>query len=181
LLETRHVKAALSAMTVKTDRKDARGIAQLLRMGWYRPVHAKPVGSQEVRALLVGRKLLQAKLLDVELSIRGILRGFGLKVGEVSRGRFEARSRELAEGHTMLETVIGGMLQARAALWNEFTRLHREMLKIARTDRVCQRLMGAPGVGALVAITYRSAIDDPGRFGKSRTVGDFPRWRGQPG
>lgn len=106
LLETRHVKAALSAMTVKTDRKDARGIAQLLRMGWYRPVHAKSVGSQEVRALLVGRKLLQAKLLDVELSIRGILRGFGLKVGEVSRGRFEARIRELADGHAMLEAVI---------------------------------------------------------------------------
>src|SRR5246127_2954731 len=88
LLETRHVKAALSAMTVKTDRKDARGIAQLLRMGWYRPVHAKSASAQEVRALLVGRKLLQSKLLDVELSIRGILRGCGLKVGEVSRGRF---------------------------------------------------------------------------------------------
>src|ERR1700688_1228297 len=156
LLETRHVKAALSAMTVKTDRKDARGIAQLLRMGWYRPVHAKSVGSQEVRALLVGRKLLQAKLLDVELSIRGILRGFGLKVGEVSRGRFEARIRALAEGNTMLEAVIGAMMQARAALWSEFTRLHREMLKIARADHVFQRLMSAPGVGALVAITYRS-------------------------
>jgi len=82
LLETRHVKAALSAMTVKTDRKDARGIAQLLRMGWYRAVHAKSVNSQDTRALLVGRKLLQGKLLDVELSIRGILRGYGLKVGE---------------------------------------------------------------------------------------------------
>jgi transposase len=173
LLETRHVKAALSAMTVKTDRKDARGIAQLLRMGWYRPVHAKSVGSQEVRALLVGRKLLQAKLLDVELSIRGILRGFGLKVGEVSRGRFEARVRELADGHAMLEAVIGAMLQARAALWSEFTSLHREMLRIARADHVCQRLMSAPGVGALVAITYRSAVDDPGRFGKSRTVGAY--------
>src|ERR1700677_1737486 len=79
LLETRHVKAALSAMTVKTDRKDARGIAQLIRMGWFRPVHCKSVGSQEVRALLVGRKLLLGKLLDVEFSIRGILRGFGLK------------------------------------------------------------------------------------------------------
>ena len=86
LLETRHVKAALSAMTVKTDRKDARGIAQLLRMGWYRPVHAKSSAAQDTRALLVGRKLLQGKLLDVELSIRGILRGYGLKVGEVSRG-----------------------------------------------------------------------------------------------
>jgi len=162
-----------SAMTVKTDRKDARGIAQLLRMGWYRPVHAKSADAQEVRALLVGRKLLQSKLLDVELSIRGILRGYGLKVGEVSRGRFEARIRELTEGQTMLETVIGAMLQARASLWNEFTRLHREMLKIARADQVCRRLMSAPGVGALVAITYRSAVDDPARFAKSRTVGAY--------
>jgi len=84
LLETRQVKAALSAMIVKTDRKDARGIAQLLRMGWYRPVHRKSPPAQEVRALLVGRKLLQGKLLDVELSIRGILRGFGLKLGEAA-------------------------------------------------------------------------------------------------
>jgi transposase len=75
LLETRHVKAALSAMTVKTDRKDARGIAQLMRMGWFRSVHAKSASSQEVRALLVARKQLQNKLIDVELSIRGILRG----------------------------------------------------------------------------------------------------------
>ncbi len=173
LLETRHVKAALSAMTVKTDRKDARGIAQLLRMGWYRPVHAKSAPCKDTRALLAGRKLLQGKLLDVELSIRGILRGYGLKVGEVSRGRFEARIRELTAGHVILETVIGAMLAARMALWNEFTRLHREMLKIARADRVCRRLMSAPGVGALVALTYRSAVDDPSRFAKSGTIGAY--------
>src|SRR5438270_8242602 len=113
LLETRHVKAALSAMVVKTDRKDARGIAQLLRMGWYRPVHRKSPDAQEVRALLVGRKLLQAKLRDIELSIRGILRGFGLKVGEVSKGRFAARTGELIAGHVMLEAVIGATVLAR--------------------------------------------------------------------
>jgi len=173
LLETRHVKAALSAMTVKTDRKDARGIAQLLRMGWYRPVHAKSAPCKDIRALLVGRKLLQGKLLDVELSIRGILRGYGLKVGEVSRGRFEARIRELTAGHAILEAVIGAMLAARMALWNEFTRLHREMLKIARADMVCRRLMTTPGVGALVALTYRSAVDDPSRFGKSAATGAY--------
>jgi transposase len=105
------VKAALSAMVVKTDRKDARGIAQLLRMGWYRSVHRKSPPAQEIRALLVGRKLLQAKLRDVELSIRGILRGFGLKVGEVSKGRFAARVNELIAGHEMLEAVIGAMLR----------------------------------------------------------------------
>jgi transposase len=75
LLETRHVKAALSAMPVKTDRKDAFGLAQLLRMGWFQQVHAKSIGSQEIRALLVARKQLLGRLLDVELSIRGILRG----------------------------------------------------------------------------------------------------------
>ena len=70
LLETRQVKAALSAMVVKTDRKDARGIAQLLRRGWFRPVHCKSLPAQETRALLAGRKLLQSKLLDLEFSIR---------------------------------------------------------------------------------------------------------------
>ena len=85
LLETRHVKAALSAMTVKTDRRDARGIAQLLRLGWYRPVHAKSASAQEVRSLFTARKLFQGKLLDIESGIRGVLRGFGLKVGESAK------------------------------------------------------------------------------------------------
>jgi transposase len=171
LLETRHVKAALSAMVVKTDRKDARGIAQLLRMGWFRPVHAKSPATQEIRALLVARKLLQAKLLDVELSIRGILRGFGLKMGEVSRGRFEARVRELVTGQAMLDRIIEPMLRAREALRTEYCRLHREMLATVKRDAVCRRLMTVPGVGALVAITFKSAVDDPGRFAKSKAVG----------
>jgi transposase len=171
LLETRHVKAALSAMVVKTDRKDARGIAQLLRLGWYRPVHRKAPSAQEVRALLVGRKLLRAKLRDVELSIRGILRGFGLKVGEVSKGRFAARIKELIAGHEMLEAVVGAMLQARDGLQAEFMRLHRRMLAIVRGDAVCRRLMTAPGVGALVAVTFKTAVDDPGRFRTAKAVG----------
>ena len=171
LLETRHVKAALSAMTVKTDRRDARGIAQLLRLGWYRPVHAKSASAQEVRSLLTARKLIQGKLLDIESGIRGVLRGFGLKVGPISRGRFEARIRELVSGQAMLETVIGSMLAARAALQTEFARLHRSLLALVRADPVCQRLMSVPGVGAVVAITFRSGVDDPTRFRRSRDVG----------
>jgi transposase len=171
LLETRHVKAALSAMVVKTDRKDARGIAQLLRMGWYRPVHRKSPPAQEVRALLVGRKLLQGKLLDVELSIRGILRGFGLKLGIVSRGRFVAAVRELVAGQPMLERVAEPMLRAREALRAEYQVLHRAVLGDRPGGRVCRRLMTVPGVGALVAVTFASAVDDPARFGRSRAVG----------
>jgi transposase len=171
LLETRQVKAALSAMIVKTDRKDARGIAQLLRMGWYRPVHRKSPPAQEVRALLVGRKLLQSKLVDVELSIRGLLRGFGLKLGEVSKGRFAARVRELVAGQPMLERVVEPMLRARDVLRAEYQVLHRAVLAIVREDAVCRRLMTVPGVGALVAVTFASAVDDPARFRRSRAVG----------
>jgi transposase len=171
LLETRHVKAALSVMTVKTDRRDARGIAQLLRLGWYRPVHAKSVSAQEVRALLTARKLMQAKLLDVESGIRGLLRGFGLKVGPISRGRFEMRIRELVAGQTILETMIDAMLGARTALETEFKRLHRELLALVRADPVCRQLMSVPGVGAIVAITFKSGVDDPTRFRHSRDVG----------
>lgn len=171
LLETRHVKAALSAMTVKTDRRDARGIAQLLRLGWYRPVHAKSASAQEVRSLLTARKLIQGKLLDIESGIRGVLRGFGLKVGAISRGRFEARIRDLVEGQAVLETVIGSMLAVRAALQAEFARLHRALLALVREDPVCQQLMSVPGVGAVVAMTFRSGVDDPTRFRRSRDVG----------
>jgi transposase len=120
---------------------------------------------------LVGRKLLQSKLCDVELSIRGILRGFGLKVGEVSKGRFAARIRELATGQPMLERVIEPMLRAREALRAEFDVLHRAMLAIVRADVTCRRLMTVPGVGALVAITFTTAVDDPARFRRSRAVG----------
>src|SRR5215212_5505773 len=105
LLETRHVKAALSAMIVKTDRRDARGIAQLLRMGWFCPVHCKSPPAQEARALLTARKLLQTKRLDVEMSLRGVLRGCGLKVGPTTARNFAARVRELVEGHTTLTAV----------------------------------------------------------------------------
>lgn len=171
LLETRHVKAALSAMTVKTDRKDARGIAQLIRMGWFRPVHAKSAAAQEVRALLVARKQLLNRVLDIETSLRGILRGFGLKVGHVPRGGFESRVRELAAGQAMLERIVDAMLAARATLRTQFNVLHKAVLTLVREDAVCRRLMTVPGVGPLTAITFKSAVDDPSRIKRSKGAG----------
>jgi transposase len=171
LLETRHVKAALSAMLVKTDRKDARGIAQLIRMGWFRPVHAKSIGAQEVRALLTARKQLLNRVLDIETSIRGILRNFGLKVGAISRGSFEQRVRDLAAGQAMLEQIVDALLTARATLRTQFNGLHKAVLAIVREDAVCRRLMTVPGVGPLAAITFKSAVDDPSRIRRSKDAG----------
>ena len=107
LLETRHVARALSTMPVKSDRSDARGIAQLMRVGWFRPVHCKSLAAQEMRALLKGRDQLRAKLHDLEMHLRGQLRNFGLKVGHTTRRSFSTRISELVAGHPVLEAVAG--------------------------------------------------------------------------
>ena len=171
LLETRHVRDAFKAMPVKTDRKDARGIAQLMRLGWFRPVHCKSAPAQETRALLTARKLLQSKRLDVEMSLRGVLRGFGLKVGPTTARSFPIRVRELVEGHPTLTAVAEALLAARDALGEQLRGLEKRLRDLAREDGRVRLLMTAPGVGAIVALTFVAAIDDPGRFRSSKAVG----------
>jgi len=171
LLETRHVKAALSAMPVKTDRNDARGIAQLMRLGWFRPVHCKSMAAQEVRALLTARKLIQSKLHDVEMSLRGILRGFGLKVGPTTPKRFAGRIGELVAGHATLEVIAEALLAVHAVLLHELGSFEKRVRTMARDDARARLLMSTPGVGAIVALTYVSAVDDPKRFKSSKAAG----------
>jgi transposase len=171
LIETRHVRDAFKAMPVKTDRKDAHGIAQLMRLGWFRPVHCKSLPAQEVRAMLTARKLVQTKLHDVEMSLRGILRGFGLKVGHTTPRTFETRVRELVTGHPTLTEIAKALLATRAVLHKEFQGFERRVRGLARGDDRAQLLMSAPGVGVLVSLTYAAGIDNPDRFKKSRQVG----------
>jgi transposase len=171
LLETRHVRAAFKTMPVKTDRKDARGIAQLMRLGWFRPVHCKSLPAQETRAMLTVRRLLRSKLHDVEMSLRGVLRGFGLKVGPTTGRTFEGRVDELAAGHPTLELITRALLAARTVLVRELAGLDRQVRAMAQSDERAKLLMSTPGVGALVALTYTAAIDDPSRFGSSKAVG----------
>lgn len=171
LLETRHVRDAFKAMPVKSDRNDARGIAQLMRLGWFRPVHCKSIGAQEVRAMLTARKLVQSKLFDIEMSLRGILRGFGLKVGPCTPKRFAARIRELVVGQATLEALASSLLTVHEVLLREFVNFEKRVRMMARDDRRARLLMSAPGVGAIVALTYVSAIDDPMRFRSSKAVG----------
>ena len=171
LLETRHVRTAFKTMPVKTDKKDARGIAQLMRLGWFRPVHCKSLPAQEVRAVLTARKLLQSKLHDVEMCIRGILRGFGLKVGPTTPRTYDARVRDLVEGHPTLEAIADALLTARAAFVQELRGFEKRVCDLARGDDRARRLMTVPGVGVLVSLTFVSAVDDAERFRSSRMVG----------
>jgi len=171
LLETRHVRDAFKAMPVKSDRNDARGIAQLMRLGWFRPVHCKSLAAQEMRALLTARKLVQSKLLDVQMSLRGLLRGFGLKVGPTTPSRFAGRIRELVEGNATLEVIAAALLVVHETLRRELAGFEKRVRSIARSDGRVRLLMSTPGVGAIVALTYVSAIDDPARFKSSKGVG----------
>src|ERR1700741_2995385 len=171
LLETRHVRNAFKIMPVKTDRKDARGIAQLMRLGWVRPVHCKSMEAQETRAMLTSRKLVQSKLLDLENHLRGILRGFGLKVGKVSDRTFAPRVRELVDGHPSLQTIAEALLAVHAVLQREFKAFAKRVLAMARAGAPGRLLMTAPGVGVIVSLTYVSGIDDPARFKSSKAVG----------
>src|SRR6202790_5200931 len=133
-VETRHMKALLTAQQInKTDRNDARGIAQMMRVGLFKPVHVKTLVAQEQRMLLTSRKLLQRKLLDVECDLRGTLRNFGLKVGVVSRSRYEVRIRELVTGSPRLALIVEPLLTVRQVLRQQFTVLDKMLLGGCRT------------------------------------------------
>lgn len=169
-VETRHMKAALSAQLSKTDHHDARGIAQMMRVGLYKPVHVKTPTSQRLRTVLTARQLLRAKLLDLENEIRGFLRNVGYDLGKVTARDFEHKVRELA-GDTDLIAVVNPLLTVRRTLRDGFVQLDDVVVRLAREDGICRRLMTVPGVGPLVALTFRATVDVPVRFARSRAVG----------
>ena len=170
-VETRQMRAVLKAQINKTDRNDARGMAQMMRVGLYRPVHVKTLRSQKLRMLLTHRKLLQSKAIAIDNDLRGTLRNFGLKVGMVGMAKFETRIKELVENLPDLAMLVEPLLIVRRVLREQIGILHRRLLAVVREDDVCRRLMTVPGVGPVVALTFRVTVDVPARFRNSKSVG----------
>lgn len=170
-MEARQVAAALAAMRNKTDRNDAHGIAQILRTGWYSAVHVKSMASHELRALLSSRRAVLAKCVDLENELRGLLKVFGVRLpSHVPHGAYDEAVRPLVEERPTLARALLPMLEARQVLYRTYLKLDNEVKATVRADEVCQRLMTVPGVGAITALTFRAAVDDPARFKSSRTV-----------
>lgn len=170
-LEARQVSAALSAMRNKTDKNDARGIAQILRTGWYSRVHVKSMESHLIRALLTGRKAVLKKCVDLENEIRGMIRLLGIKLPPtVKHGAYDEHLRQVIGKHIVLASALMPLLDARLVLYQTYLKLDSQVLAMARKDVVCQRLMTVPGVGAITALTFKAGVDDPSRFKRSRTV-----------
>jgi len=170
-MEAAHTRSALSAMRNKTDKNDARGLAQILRTGWFRPVHIKSDESYRMRMLLMARRNMKRKFLDIENAIRHSLKAFGIRLGQVSRGRFEGKVRSALADDVVLTGMVEGLLKVRAVLWTEYCALHKLLVKIVARDPVCRRFLAVPGVGPVTALSFRASVDDPHRFLKSRTVG----------
>jgi transposase len=170
-MEARQVKAALSAMRNKTDKNDARGIAQLLRSGWYSQVHIKSMASHRIRALLSSRKAVLCKCIDLEQEVRGLFKVFGIKLPpKLGHGAFDGAVRDIIETDATLSHALLPLLDVRLALYHSFRELDNRTRNMAHADPVCQLLMSAPGVGFITALTYKAGVDDPARFKRSRTV-----------
>jgi transposase len=158
-------------MRNKTDKHDARGIAQLLRSGWYSKVHVKSMESHHIRMLLTSRRAVLDKCIDLENEIRGLFKIFGIKLPpKLGHGSFDAKVRAVIEADKKLCDALLPMLDARLVLYETFRVLENRTRHLARGDAVCEFLMTAPGVGPITALTYKAGADDPARFKRSRTV-----------
>ncbi|NUQ17058.1 MAG: IS110 family transposase [Sphingomonas sp.] len=172
-LETRHVRAAMSAQRNKTDATDALGLAHIVRTGWFRTAHIKTESCYRVRLLLVQRRNLKRKFLDLENTIRHSLKAFGVRLSRVGRGGFDDAVRTATAADPLSSALMDCMLRARAALWAEYVKLHRLVIGIVARDELCRRFLEIPGVGPVTALTFASAIDDPARFKRSRDVAAY--------
>jgi transposase len=170
-IETRQANAAMKTMPNKTDRNDARALAQIMRTGWFRQVHVKSRQCRLWRSLLVARRTVLNEMRSIENVVRAILREAGVKLGTPSRVAFADRVRELAGGDTLVMPLVEPLLAILATMLRELTRLTKQVLDIVRKEMVCRRLMSVPGVGPITALAFRATIDRPDRFRSSRQVG----------
>lgn len=170
-MEPRQVKNTLAAMRNKTDRNDARGLAQILRTGWYSRVHVKSMHSHRVRALLTSRKAVLKKCVDLENELRGLLRIFGVCLPpQVGHRHFEAEVRHTFASDRILASALDPLLDARTVLYKTYLKLDKAVKELVRADPVCKLLMSVPGVGPISALSFKAGVDDPSRFSSSRTV-----------
>ncbi len=180
-LEAYQAAEFLKAQRNKTDRNDARGLAQMVRMGgdFIKPVIIRSQSSQEARALLTMRQFLVNQRVSLENNITGTLKPFGLltRRGNISTQVFRERvlatlDRADERGILVRETVMPS-LNLYDTLCKQLAVLSKKVEGIAKSDPVCRRLMTAPGVGPIVALSFVTAVDNPKRFADAGDIGAY--------
>ena len=171
-LDARHAQAVLSVDN-KSDRSDARGLAEMVRVGWFKAVRVKSLTSHERKGLLIARHQLVEMRVRIDNQLRGILKTFGLIIGKCGHSQIGQRAQELAEGHPGIDCVVAAMVTVRDSLLKQLAVFDRAIRQLAKTDDTARRLMTEPSFGSVVALAYMAVIDDPGRFDHARDVGAY--------
>ncbi len=172
-VDARHAKAALSLKVNKTDANDALGLAQIMRVGWYREVTVKGLDCQAVRALLVARAQIVSQITTLKNCVRGILKTFGRVLPKGLRSQFPGRVRAAIDGHPVLGAIIEPTLRVLEAMRAQLLVYDRAVIQRARSDDTARQLMSAPGVGTVVALAYMTGVEDPARFKRSSSVAAY--------
>jgi transposase len=172
-LDARHARAATALQRNKTDARDAETLAQLVRTGWYREARVKGWAAHAVRHLVGARAQLVGVSTDLSNQLRSVLGTFGLRVSGRAGGAFEAKVREQIEGRPEIVAVADPLLAAWRAVRDQVAVLDRKLIEAARGDATCRLLMTCPGVGVVVAASFAAAVEAPGHFRRSRSVGAY--------
>ncbi len=170
-LDARHASAALKMQMNKNDQNDAEGLAQIMRTGWYRPVHVKSLDAHRARALLGARAQLVGMTTRLSNHIRGVLKTFGMLPGAMRGLPFDRRVEELLVDRDDLTPIVGPMLAAWRQLREQIAAFDKAVRALAKADPTCRLLMSVPGIGVLSVLAYVSTVEDPARFARSRSVG----------
>jgi transposase len=172
-IDARHAKAALSLQINKTDANDAHGIAQIVRVGWYREIAVKSMDTHAIRAMLVARAQLVTQKVKLMNCIRGLLKTFGIVLAAGKGRRFDTMVRERIAENAMLTAIIEPMLVLLLTTREQLAVFERLVRRRARADHDVRRLMTVPGVGAVTALAYATTIEDPTRFKRSSSVAAY--------
>lgn len=172
-IDARHAHAALSMRPTKSDRNDARGLADILRMGWYREVHTKSITSHERRSVLGARHQLVRMRTDLDAQIRGLLKTFGLVLGTGNKDSLIQRVEELAEGHPGISALVAKLADVRRHIASQVAAIDRDIRRLVHAEPTLKRFTSVPGVGPITALAFLSAVDDPSRFKHARDVGPY--------
>lgn len=170
-IEARHAQKVLDETLNKTDANDADGLAQLAEAGFYKEVRVKSFDSMLTRTLVGARNQLLSISTQLSNQIRGLLKTFGLIVPKGKGRAFDGYVRELLSGKDDLARIVIPLLQAWRGIRMQTADLDRQLLAAARRSQATKLLMTTPGIGAVTAISYVAAIEDPGNFKTSRSVG----------
>lgn len=170
-IDARHAKAALDMAANKMDANDADGLAQLAEVGFFREVRVKGFDSMLTRTLVAARTRLVRITTELSNQIRGVMKTFGLVVSAGKGSTFEKNVRSLLADQDGLASIVLPMLEAWRGIRIRAAELGRQLVQDARQSEACRILMSIPGIGAITATAFTTAIERPDNFRKSRSVG----------